>query len=785
MEFIKINNRKNFLLSEVPVINPYSRKYTTWWKEDKKRCIEGLWSVDDENINLDIKEVTPDENIKSNKWRWIPPNTYFYVNHGHIYKNIKGTTSGAKRIGRPDLDDIEWEFGYNWIEARGFSGFEFDDRFSCNRFLLEKDYTNEDLLRRCMDENGEIIDLLWSNYFRSNGERKEYVPAREYLRRYFNKPMGRPIYGNIPKNLMILGTRDGGKSYLVANQTILHELIFDGLRYYDKANPLQNSSAEIVVGASISDKSRDLLSKVKLSMDELPGGWKKGTSEEIRSPYFKHMSGSLTPNKEWYHMYRKKVGGDWKDVGTNSKIKHRIFTTENPEAAAGGRPGTIVVEEVGLVGNILSIHASNDAAQNDGGEKFGSSLYIGTAGNMEKIIEAELIFNDPKGFDFLEFNNDWEDGGKICWFIPATYMARKFKDGNGNTIVESALKHFEKRRKNKKKAASKKALDGELMNYPLKPSEMFISKSNSKFNIHDTKVRIKDLLSGNNNELKLSLKGYYEIDGESGVPKFRIDKNARPVTEFPLKKGSGSIEGCIEIFETPIKNAEGFVPSNIYAAALDPVDDDDNNKVSSSLQSTFIINLLTDRIVAEYTGRTKFAKDYYEQVRRMLIDYNATLLYENQKKGVFTHFDQKNSLYLLEDTPHALRDIDLQKGSSVGNKGKGIYATDKINYWGQQDLLPGYLDKQAYNREPGVTNIQIFKSLGALREMLFYDGKINTDRISSLGLLMISRELKLKHKTDINKKRKRLSDDPFFNRHNDVMRNRRIPFLDEYGKIIN
>jgi hypothetical protein len=189
--------------------------------------------------------------------------------------------------------------------------------------------------------------------------------------------------------------------------------------------------------------------------------------------------------------------------------------------------------------------------------------------------------------------------------------------------------------------------------------------------------------------------------------------------------------------------------------------------------------------VAEYTGRTKFAKDYYEQVRRMLIDYNATLLYENQKKGVFTHFDQKNSLYLLEDTPHALRDIDLQKGSSVGNKGKGIYATDKINYWGQQDLLPAYLDKQSYNREPGVTNIQIFKSLGALREMLFYDGKINTDRISSLGLLMISRELKLKHKTDINKKRKRLSDDPFFNRHNDVMRNRRIPFLDEYGKIIN
>ena len=783
MEFIKIRNRKNFLLPEVPVINPYSRKYVTWWKEDKKRCVEGLWSVDDENINLNIIDEAPDDKIKSNKWRWIPPNTYFYVNHGNIYKNIKGTTSGAKVVGKPDLDDIEWEFGYNWIEARGFSGFEFDDKYSCNRFLLEKDYTNEDLLRRCMDEDGNIIDLLWGNYFKPNGQRKEYISVRDYLRKYFDKPMGRPIYGNIPQNLMILGTRDGGKSYLVANQAILHEIIFDGARYYDKSDPVISSAAEIVVGASISDKSRDLLNKVKLTMDYLPGSWKKGTSEEVKSPYFKHMSGSLGANKDWVHSYRKKIGGDWKDAGSGSKIKHRIFTTENPEAAAGGRPGTIVVEEVGLVGNILSIHSSNDAAQNDGGEKFGSSLYIGTAGNMEKIIESELIFHDPSGFDFLEFTNDWEDGGKVCWFIPATHMARKFKDKNGNTLVDLANKHFEKRRKNKKKAASKKALDGELMNYPLKPSEMFISKNINKFSMHDVKTRVKDLLSGNNNELRISLKGFYEIDSESGVPKFKTDKNATPVREFPLKKGTGNIEGCIEIFETPFKNAEGLVPPNVYAAALDPVDDDDNDKVSSSLQSTYIINLLTDRIVAEYTGRTKFVKDYYEQVRRMLIDYNATLLYENQKKGLFTYFDQKNSLYLLEDTPQALRDMDLQKGSSVGNKGKGVYATDKINYWGQQQLLPSYLEKQAYNRDVGVTNYYIFKSLGGLREMLFYDGKINTDRISSLGLLMISRELKLKHKVDINKKKKRIADDPFFNRHNHLMRNAKLPHIDEYGKI--
>ena len=772
MEFLKINNRENFLLSEVPTINPFSRRYNSWWKLNKKRCIEGFWSIDDKKVKLDIADEKM-EFPESNSWRYIPPTAYFYGNFGNILRNRKGTTSGAKQLMRPNLDDVEWEFGYNWIEARGFSGFEFDQEYSSNRLLLgymleDKliPYTDEELIGRCLDEHNEIIPLLYNNYFKINGDRKKYIPARKYIRQIFTEQMGRPIYGNIPKNLMILGTRDGGKSYLVANQGIAHELLFDGMRYYDGAN-IQGSSpiAEIVVGASISDKSRDLITKVKYTLDNLPGAWKKGTPQEIPCPFYKHMGGSTEANKEWRHTYQIKQGNDWQKF-EGSFIKHRVFTTENPEAAAGGRPGTIVLEEVGLVGNLLSIHSSNDAAQNDGGEKFGSTLYIGTAGNMEKILEPEIVFNHPADFDFLEFDNIWEEQiDKICWFIPAHYMARRFKDENGNTKVSEALEHFMRRRAAKSKGASKKGLDGEMLNYPLKPSEMFINKNNNKFPIADIKIRIRDLLSSNNDELKNTYRGFYSIDEKGNVRYDKSDKLS-PMREFPLKKDDTNLEGCMEMFEPPIKNNDGNVPPNIYAAAMDPVDDDGNDNSKQSLQSFYIMNLLTDRIVLEYTARTKFAKDFYEQCRRALIDYNCTLLYENQKKGLYTYFDQKNSLYLLEDTPQALKDTESQKGNFTGNRAKGIYNTPKLKYWGEQDLLPAYLDSKAYNAEGEQTNLQIFKSLGGLREMVYYDGKsVNTDRISSLGILMIARELKLKHKVDIKKRKKKIAEDPFFNRH--------------------
>ena len=87
--------------------------------------------------------------------------------------------------------------------------------------------------------------------------------------------------------------------------------------------------------------------------------------------------------------------------------------------------------------------------------------------------------------------------------------------------------------------------------------------------------------------------------------------------------------------------------------------------------SVIILDLWTDEIVFEYTGRPMFADDAYEEIRLSLLMYNAEMNYENNKKGLFKHFSQHNSLYMLCDTLEFLKDKDMTKPGQYGNKAKG------------------------------------------------------------------------------------------------------------------
>lgn len=474
-------------------------------------------------------------------------------------------------------------------------------------------------------------------------------------------------------------------------------------------------------------------------MDELPGVWKKGTEEEIPSPLYKKMSGTLSPNNiknPWKCEYEKKMGGEWKKVGSGSNVKHGIWTIENPEAAAGGRYNLLVCEEWGLMPNSIKVHMSNIPTQYIE-YKFGTALYLGTGGNIEKIHQTQAMFCDPEGFDMLEFDDIWENTGKIGYFIPATYSNRKFKDENGNTKVAEAEAYYQGIRDKKRKAKTSNSLDMEMMNYPLVPSEMFLSKVHNKFPLADLKHSLSELLTSK--LLDASWKGEFIINSEGKIAWKNLDKN--PIREFPVRN-IADIEGCWELFQQPIHVNDG-IPFGRYAASLDPVDDDDNADKSRSLQSCFIMDLFTDSIVAEYTGRTQFAKDFYEQVRRGIVYYNCKLLYENNKKGVFAYFDQKNSLHLLEDTPEMLRDMDMQKLVAIGNKSKGVYMNEALINFGV-DLYSQWLMSQANGKIEGITNAHVLRSVGLIRESLVWSKDINADRVSSIIILMILRETKIK-----------------------------------------
>jgi hypothetical protein len=169
--------------------------------------------------------------------------------------------------------------------------------------------------------------------------------------------------------------------------------------------------------------------------------------------------------------------------------------------------------------------------------------------------------------------------------------------------------------------------------------------------------------------------------------------------------------------------------------------------------------------VAEYTGRPKFANDFYEICRRLLIFYNAKANYENNKKGIFNYFDQKRCLTLLCETPQILRDMEYVKGSSYGNKSLGTNATNPINTWGRR-LQRDWLMSKAYvqdedsdgNQIGEKLNMHCTRSIAYVEELIAWNIDINADRVSAMGMLMIYREDRLKY---IQNKDKKNSDDDF------------------------
>ena len=744
---IRINNKNNFIIKDHPTYHPATSDYLKYWREQKRRIIEGYWAPDDTDVS-GYSVIDNSYDVDSEKWRYMPPQLYFYINHSTILHNPENEGKAiAKKKMRPYLRDIDWMFFYAYFEARGFSGFSDDNKYTCNREVERY-------------ENKEKDYELDYTCYRKDGKIKKYISARDYLKKLHKKPLGKPLYMNEAKNLMVLGSRGGGKSYWLAS-ILLHEVITDAAKEYSHKTIENPSRAEVAIGAAIAAKSSDTLSKLLLTYRDLPGTWMKDTEYEIPSPLHKEMAGTLQPNNSsspWRHEYEKKVNGKWRKFGTGSNIKHYVYSIENPEAAAGGRFSLSVIDEVGLVPNLLTITGSNQATLYEGAVQFGSAVYAGTAGNMEKIVESEIIFRDPESFNFLSFENEWELNSKpIGFFIPAQLSINKFKDENGNTDEDAALRFLENRREKKKRARTNSAYLLELLSYPIKPSEMFVKNSGSIFPVADLREILADV---ENSDIILdsSWKGHF-IMNQDGEVEYR-NSALNVIRNYPILN-TDSMEGPWEIFEMPKKNREGEIEYGRYIAGWDPVEDDGNDNHMNSLQSLFILDTFTDRLVAEYTSRTQIAEEFYEQARRGLIFYNAKVNYENKNKGVYAYFKNMKSLHLLKETPEILQDKEMIRINRVGNKSYGTSPTENVNAWGRR-LINSWLLKPATGDDEDVMNMHKIRSVGLLKELIMWNGELNADRVSALGMLMIYREDVLEYINQPKEEIKVVGDETFW-----------------------
>jgi hypothetical protein len=263
------------------------------------------------------------------------------------------------------------------------------------------------------------------------------------------------------------------------------------------------------------------------------------------------------------------------------------------------------------------------------------------------------------------------------------------------------------------------------------------------------------------------------IQNSDGEIEFKVTGDT-PIRIYPLD--DNMTKGALEIFAMPQKNSNGRVPAGRYCIGVDPVDADYTTD-STSLYSCFVIDLFTDNIVAEYTGRSEHAEDAYELTRKLCLFYNCKCLYENNIRGLFAYFSKMNSLNLLADTPEYLQDKEYLKINGIGNASKGVRATKSINNYADELIKEWLIQpetvviKDSDDNDVEVTRRHLFsiRNRALIQELIQYSPLKNVDRIRSLGMAMLYREqFRIVSGGDITEGQEtsasQLAFDPFFTR---------------------
>lgn len=473
----------------------------------------------------------------------------------------------------------------------------------------------------------------------------------------------------------------------------------------------------------------------------------------------------------------------YKDVETGAE-KGTLNTvigvsSKDDEDKLRGKRGYIFIEEMGSFPNLLSIYNTIRYGVEEGDLTFGLIYLVGTAAEDASDFSSakELMYN-TKGYNIYSIKNVFDknsSGNSTFGFFFPSYINRKGcynKDGVSD-VTKALLEILMARYEAKYNSSDPTTILRVIAEMPITPAEAIIKVGVNTFPVPQLTERLVQLDS-NPNSLDDVYVGALEFNNQ-GTLEFK-PANSKSIRYFPTK--DNKVEGAIEIFQMPEIDKHTNKPyANRYILGHDPVDND--TAETMSLSSTIVLDLWTDKIVAEYTGRLPYAEDNYEVCRKLCLFYNGRVNYENNKKGLFAYFSKMNCTYLLTDVLEFLKDRQMIKAIGYGNVSKGTVATAAINNYAKELIrkwlltpMPIVSKEGDEEIETSVPNLFSIKNRALLQELISYNPDGNFDRVSSLGMLMLLREDRIiTYQGNLNKESfeevdsSYLGNDPFFTKN--------------------
>lgn len=457
-----------------------------------------------------------------------------------------------------------------------------------------------------------------------------------------------------------------------------------------------------------------------------------------------------------------------------------VSSKDDESKLRGKRAAKILIEEFGTFPRLVDLYNVLLPSAQDGDIIFGQIYMLGTAGDNESdFAGAQEIMYNPRGYNMYALPNvfDKYNQGKpyFVFFFPG-YVNRKgcYNENGVSDVIKALIEILMNRYRVKYNSTDPNTIIKTIAEVPITPAEAIVKTGVNMFPVADLTERIGQL-DANPTEYDDVYVGDL-VFNKDGQVEYK-PTSATPIRDFPHK--DNKIEGAIEIYQLPeIDRNTGKPYNDRYILGADPYDDDESNTMS--LGSIFVLDLWTDRIVAEYTGRPPFADDYYEICRKLCLFYNGRLNYEYNKKGLFSHFSTRNSLYLLTDVLDFLKEKQMMK-DGYGNKSKGTNASPAINAYARSRLrswllapVPIMQTIDGEEKEVMVPRLFTVRNRALLKELINYNSEGNFDRISAMGMLMLLREDRMiRYQGDVSKEKQERANnsydgnDPFFKRNYD------------------
>lgn len=474
--------------------------------------------------------------------------------------------------------------------------------------------------------------------------------------------------------------------------------------------------------------------------------------------------------------YTKDDYGNVIEMGYKSEIIG-VTLKDNPDVVRGKKANLILFEEGGSFSELGAAWQIARPSVEVDGIAFGTMIVWGTGGTEGSAFETmKDMFYNPDGYNCLGFDNIWDETATTnkCGFFVPQYTnldirdkegKRIYMDEDGNTFRKKSLEHILAERQIViSNATSNAAVDRYVAERPITPAEAMLEFNGNIFPKKELQEQLSLLRT--NKKLQNHKQVGDLIQQPDGTIKWIIKKTG-DITHYPLRtkrdETTGALigddpTGSIVIWEHPNKDAS----PGLYIAGVDSYDYDESS--TTSLGSCFIykrvqsIEQYSDIIVAEYTGRPKSAEEFYENVRKLLLYYNARAMYENQNKGIFVYFTNKHCDYLLADQPDIINDI---VSNSKVNRKKGCHMNKQIKQWGW-GLIKDWLNDINADGKKNVYNIM---SEPLLEELIAANDVVNVDRVMALTQVIIYREQLYNVKVKEVKKENRnrvLFDGPIF-----------------------